>query len=392
MSYQDLSAEQQVQKCSLEVMTHTKYRSLAGILMMGVTKVVDKDARCSTAYTDGLNKTYVRPFVESLSEPEMRFVILHEGMHVTLRHLVTWLGLFKEDATTAGQACDYVINLLLVDSDAGSGFILMPGGDNKGLYDLKYKGMDTGEVYRLLKQEGKGGGKGGFDVHGWEEAKGRTEEGTKAIEKEVAAALQQGAVLVGKLSGDMARAIGEITEPKVDWVEQMREFVVSLCAGKEMTTWRRPSRRSIDSGDYMPSSYSEAIGRVGVGVDTSGSIGGAMVSRFLSEVGGIGKLVSPELMDLLYWDSRVQGHEKYGPGQYDNLVQSTKPKGGGGTRPSCVTAYLQEKKIKPECMIMLTDGVVGSDWGGQWPCPVLWCIVGGRRVTAGTGKTIHITI
>ena len=52
--------------------------------------------------------------------------------------------------------------------------------------------------------------------------------------------------------------------------------------------------------------------------------------------------------------------------------------------------YLKEKDIKPDCIIMFTDGAVpnwGSDWGGA---PILWCITGGSRVMATTGKTIHI--
>ena len=382
MSYQDLTAEQRVQKATLDVMTHTKYRSLAGVLMMGVTKV---DEDFPTAYTDGVNKTYGRKFVMGLAEPELRFTILHEALHVALRHLITWLHLWKENPKLANLSCDLVINLLLVDSDAGEGFLQIP---KIAALDRKYVGMDSGEVFRLLKEQG--GNEPGFDEHGWGEAQGMTPDEVKAVEAEVASALQQGSVLVGKMGGELGRAVGEITKPKVDWVEETREFVLNICSGRELSTWKRPSRRSIDSGEYMPSSYSESIGRIVVGPDTSGSIGGAIMSRFISEVAGIGKLVTPELMDLLYWDARVAAHEKYGPGQYEMMAASTKPKGGGGTAPSCVTKYMKEKKIVPECAIMLTDGHVGNDWGGQWPCPVLWVIVGNKRATAKTGRTIHV--
>lgn len=389
MGYKDLEAERRVQKCTLDVLTHTKYRSMAGVLMMGVTRIEDDPAKCPTAYTDGVNKTYGRGFVMRMTEPEMRFVVLHEALHVALRHLVTWLWMWKENPTRANKACDYVINLMLVLSDGNEGFIKMP---EEGCLDMKYKGMDSGEVYRLLEQE-KGGGDGdpqGFDEHGWEEAKDRTPEQIKSVEKEVTEALQQGSVLVGKMGGELSRALGEVIAPKVDWVEEMREFVVNLCVGKEMSTWRRPNRRTIDSGVYMPSSYSEAVGRIVIGVDTSGSISGGVISKFISEVVGIGKLVTPEVIDLLYWDNRIAAHEKYGPGQYDLIASSTKPKGGGGTRPSCVTSHMKENNLRPECAIMLTDGAVGGDWGGHWPCPVLWVIAGNKRLTAGTGKTLHI--
>ena len=391
MGYKDLEAERRVQKCTLDVLTHTKYRSLAGVLMMGVTRVEDDPEKCPTAYTNGLDKTYGRAFVMGILEPEMRFVILHEALHVALRHLITWMWMWKENPELANKACDLVINLLLILSDDNEGFIKMP---KDGCFDLKYKGMDSGEVYRLLKkdkEEGKSSdGPQGFDEHGWEEAKGRSAEATKGLDKQVGEALQQGNVLIGKMGGDLSRAVGEVMAPKVDWVEQMRDFVTNLCAGKEMSTWRRPNRRTIDSGVYMPSSYSESVGRVGVGIDSSGSIGGAIETRFVSEAIALAKLVTPELVDLMYWDTKVAAHEKYGPGQYDLIATSTKPKGGGGTSPSGVTAYMREKKMRPECVIMLTDGVVGNDWGGQWPCPVLWVIAGNKRVTAGTGKTIHI--
>jgi predicted metal-dependent peptidase len=392
--YRDLTAEQQVQKCTLDVITHIKYRAMAGVIMLGVTRVEDDPKKCPSAYTDGLNKTYGRKFVAGLTEQELRFVILHEAMHVALRHLITWVWMWKDDPDLANKACDYVINLLLVLSDADEGFIRMPKG---GCLDMRFKGMDSGEVFRLLKQEkesGKGsagdGEPGGFDQHGWDEAKSRTADEAAGVERQVADAMQQGSLFSGVQGGELPRVLGELRAPAVDWADAMREFIVNLCSGREISTWRRPNRRSIDSGVYTPSSYSEAVGRIGIGIDTSGSVGGAVLTRFLSEVVGVGSLVHPESIDLLYWDSKVAGHEIYGPGQYNTIPQSTKPKGGGGTRPSCVTTYLQEKKIKPECVIMLTDGAVGSDWGKQWPCPVLWCIVGNKRVTAGTGKTVHV--
>jgi predicted metal-dependent peptidase len=383
----ELTVEQMIQRESLAVMTHHKYRSLGGVIMMGVTRIEDDAAKCPTAYTDGLNTVYGRAFIPALCEPELRFLILHETLHKALRHMTTWQGIWKEDAKTANLACDYVINLLLVMSDAGEGFITMPPN---GALDQKYKDMDAGEVYRLLKAAGNTGNEPkGFDEHGWEEAQGMTPAEVTALGKEVESALQQGSILKGKMAGGLDRAVQEVLAPTVDWVEEMRDFVTASCGGKDISTWRRPNRRLIDSGIYMPSSISETVGRVGIGADTSGSVTGKLQRRFLSETAGIALLVKPELIDLLYWDSGVAAHEKYAEGQYEMLAQSTKPKGGGGTSPSCVTKYLADNRIKPECFIMLTDGEVGNDWGGAWPCPVLWCITS-KRITAKTGKTIYI--
>jgi predicted metal-dependent peptidase len=90
---------------------------------------------------------------------------------------------------------------------------------------------------------------------------------------------------------------------------------------------------------------------------------------------------------LLYWDSRVCQHEKYDPDQFDGLLRSTRPKGGGGTMPQCIVDYIKAHKIKADCCVVLTDGMV-SGWGNGWPCPVLWAIT--SDVVAKVGKSVKI--
>jgi predicted metal-dependent peptidase len=138
----------------------------------------------------------------------------------------------------------------------------------------------------------------------------------------------------------------------------------------------------------MPSLIGEKVGHLVVGVDTSGSIGINELSEFLSEVKGIAEDVAPDRVDLLYWDTEVAAHEEYDSSSVSDIIQSTKPRGGGGTAPQCVSAYLKDKNIKPECVVMLTDGYIG-DWGSDWASPLLWCVVGSNAM-APVGKTIHI--
>jgi len=141
---------------------------------------------------------------------------------------------------------------------------------------------------------------------------------------------------------------------------------------------------------YMPSMIGEKVGHLVIGIDTSGSIGGKELSEFLSEVKAIAEEVTPNQVDLIYWDSEVCAHEIYTETTVSTLVESTKPAGGGGTSPSCVSEYLNNNKIEPEAVIMLTDGCVGNDWGSEWTAPLLWCLVGGYDGDAEHGKTIHV--
>ena len=138
----------------------------------------------------------------------------------------------------------------------------------------------------------------------------------------------------------------------------------------------------------MPSSISESMGEIVVGIDTSGSIGQRELNNFLSEITGICETVKPSKLRLLYWDTSVCREEVYLQDELGNLVKSTKPAGGGGTDPECVPMYMNEHGIKPDCVVMLTDGYVGS-WG-QWSVPVLWCILNNKSAQASVGTTVHI--
>ena len=150
-------------------------------------------------------------------------------------------------------------------------------------------------------------------------------------------------------------------------------------------------RRSIASGEYLPSGVSEVMREIVIGIDTSGSIGGAFIAQFLGEVKGIVDSLQPELVRLLYWDTKVCKEEVYLSEDFDKIIRTTKPEGGGGTDPRCVTQYMETNGIKPECVVMLTDGYVGS-WGGEWSVPVLWCVLNNKSASPTTGQVVHINI
>ena len=381
-----LTAEQRIEKCHIDLMKHPDFVAYSGILMIGECKVKND---IPTACTNGRDVYYGRKFVESLNDSDLRGVILHEAKHKMYRHMATWKHLNKINPQKANMACDYVINLELVDEgNRTDKFVSLPKG---GLYDEKFKGLDSGQVFNLLPDTPEGGGGAGiFDEHDWEGAESMTPDEIKDLASEIDQAIRQGAILAGKVNGRIDRSFTDLMSAKVDWKEALREFVSSVCKGKDDSTWAKPSRRWLQHDVYMPSTISDTMGRVVVAIDTSGSIGGSILNRFISEVASIMENVNPELVDLIYWDNEVASHEVYGLNEADKMKQSTKPKGGGGTTPSCITKYLKDKTIVPECVIVLTDGCVGNDWGGNWTSPVLWCIVDNKTALASVGQTIHI--
>ena len=386
-----LTAEQRIERCHIDLMKSPQFVAYSGILMIGETKV---DDNIPTACTNGKDVKFGRGFVQSLNDAQLRGLILHEAKHKMYRHLLTWKHLHKQDPMRANMACDYVINLEIQDeSEKSNKFVVLPDG---ALLNEKYRGLNSAEVFALLPEneggiggEGDGDG-GGFDEHDWEGAEGLNDAEKTALAKEIDQAIRQGAILAGKVGGNIDRSFTDLMSAKVDWKEALREFVSSVSQGKDDSTWRKPNRRWLQHDIYMPSTVSESMGRVVVAIDTSGSIYGEVLNRFVSEVASVMQNMNPEQVDLLYWDCEVAGHEVYGLNDADRMTASTKPKGGGGTSPSCITRYMAKHKIDPVCAIILTDGYVGKDWGGNWNCPTLWTIT--SDIKSPIGQTIKIEV
>jgi predicted metal-dependent peptidase len=380
---------QRIQRSHVELMGHPDTMEYASVIMVGKYEVRDD---VPTACTNGIDCKYGSKFIKDMSDSDLRGLIMHENLHKVFQHMFLWQHLYKEDGRTANMACDYVINIIIDDiRKRTGGFVTLPKG---GLLDRKYEGMDSQTVYNMLREEGNDGGSGGgegegFDDHDWESGDAMSQEEIEQIGKDINQAIRQGQLMAGKLGGNKSRELGALMEPKVDWREQLREFVSSTAVGKDISTWQRVSRRWLQHDMYMPSTITENVGRIVVAIDTSGSIGTAELSKFLSEVQGICINTKPEKVDLLYWDTDVAAHEVYTQEQLDKLTSSTKPAGGGGTDVACVAKYLKDNQIRPECVIVLTDGYIYGDWG-TWTAPVLWTIVGGNKVVPPMGTTIHL--
>ena len=396
-------------KINIAIMRDSKFALWSGFLSLGSIKILDKDF---TARTNGIDEEYSLSFIETLTDKELAFVRLHEMLHKAFKHLKIYQKLYKEDAQSANKACDYLINYLLWEADQQGQTITMP---KIALFDIQYKGMNSKQIYDLLrkqKQQPKGQGtpqqgqaqgvaqgQQSLDEHMWEEAEGMSDDDKKKIEEQVDAAIRQGIIAHNKKNkgndaGNMYRTLQEVLMPQVDWREQLREFVKQACPTKSKTSWRRLNRRFLEQDIYMPILVGEKMKDLVVAVDTSSSIGSKELGAFLAEIKSICDEVQPSNLHLLYWDTRIANHETYTESNLSLLTTSTKPKGGGGTSPSCIAKYMKEKHIDAELCIVFTDGYVGSDWGGpagDWVSPVLWAIADNKEAVPAFGTAIHIT-
>ena len=397
-----ITEEQRIKKGHIALMKHPETALWGGVMMMGSTEVVDE---AITAYTDGINKKYGRAFLTAIcpTQAEVNGLILHENLHIGLRHHLHGADMFREDGEKANKAADYVVNDMITEiSKKYPELVQLPKG---GLYDPQYHNMSMREIYKLLKSKKGGGGGGGtpdkegekgsgsgggeyeFDKHDF--GKPMTQEEAKEMDGKIDRAIREGALLAGRLGIDLPRSISDMLNPVIDWKKELAEFVTSSCKGKDEYTWRKFNRRLISNDIYLPTVENETIGEVVVAIDTSGSIGQQQLNEFASELVSICEAVSPDAVRILWWDTKVHGEQLF-TDNYDQIGSMLKPLGGGGTRVSSVAEYINKKKINAECVLVFTDGYLESDVVWNISAPTLWMVTENKNWTPPTGKKVFM--
>ena len=144
-----------------------------GLLLLHMRYAVDEEVE--TACTDGVRITFGVDFLESLTDEELDFVMMHEVLHVVLQHC---LRQGERDRELFNIACDTVVNsnILLENrmneksislAEYGVSMHLAPNGEEGHLYTAE-------EVYHMLldeakkqaKKQGQTGNSGGEDASG----------------------------------------------------------------------------------------------------------------------------------------------------------------------------------------------------------------------------------
>ena len=411
--------EREFKRIRIALMRHEKFVDLGPMMMLG-TRTLTTDV--PTAATNGRDEFYNPEFVFKWGPKGTGFLCVHETWHKAGRHLQIYAPLKKLDAGLANKAMDYWINQTIIEADPDEEIVAMPRDDNGdpiGLLDVMFKGYTIKQIFDELykkkqeeeeEEEKEGGGEGageggeggeegegdgegtGFDEHDWDGAKEMSEEEQGALRQDVESAIRQGlmaAKKMGKGSGSNALGLGELLAPQVDWLEQLKYFIRASFSKARGSSFRRLNRRYLSMGLFLPVPRGQALKELVCAIDVSGSM--FFDNSFevcMSELEGLATQLAIDKIHLIYWDGWVCAHEQYTASNFKNWRTLTKPTGGGGTNPKCVSDYIRKEKLKPDAVVMLTDGIV-PEWG-TWDTPVLWGIHNRENIVAPVGKTIRL--
>ena len=363
-------------------------------------KLVNADEWCGTAATDGRNFYYNSRFIDLLKPKEVEFLFGHEVLHCVYDHFGRR---GDRDPMLFNVANDYAVNSDLKKHRVGEFITSVPC-----LYDAKYEGMSSEEIYddlyenaekinlsdlidKLLDDHMDGEGDSDSDDDG-DEKDGRgkkpkmSAEERQKIRDEIKEAVMAAAAAsdgAGNLPAGVKRLIQDMTAPKMNWRELLRMQLESTI--KSDFTWMRASRRGWHMDAVMPGMKNDELIDIAIGIDASGSIDNQMLRDFLAETQGIMDQFQSYKIHIFTFDTGV-----YNPQQYnsDNLdaICDYEVKGGGGTDFDAIFNYLKEEQIEPKRLVVFTDGYPFGSWGDENYTDTVWIIHGNTTVVPPWGQ------
>jgi predicted metal-dependent peptidase len=390
-----LTPEQRVNREITRVLDHLRYAAMAGVAQLGEIRV---ERGVPTAYTNFRDIVIGYEYVETLTDAEIRGLFIHELYHVAYMHMPNYLWMTKINPKLANMVWDYRINGQIVAENRVDGFAKLPDG---ALYDSKYDGMLEGEIWKLLYEEEEQGGAGGvpsegqgsMDEHDVEAFEELSEEEQRELSNDIQEAIRQGLLAAEKAGKGGNKTLEELVEVVIPWEDIIQEWFVDTCSGGEDGTFRVPNRKYMPINIIRPSRIQDKLDDIVLAIDTSGSVASEQLTKFMSVVRNIIETLAINNVHVIYWDTEVRSHEVYGETAIplSELVNTTKPKGGGGTNVTCVPEYIKQTSIQAEGVVVLTDGHIYGGWG-TWTMPVLWAVLNNKEANPSVGKKLDVLI
>jgi predicted metal-dependent peptidase len=349
-------------------------------------KVIDATEWCATAATDGRALYYNRNFFEDLTNKQVEFVIGHEILHNVFDHLGRNEG---RNRKVFNIAADYCVNGQLIRDHIGEQPPKIPifhdpqhyGKSAEQVYDElmeKYDEQELAELGKLLDEHID------WDKESENSRPQYTKEELKAIRDEIREATIQAANAAGagNTPAGVARLIKDLTEPKINWRQFLRQQIQSLI--KSDYSFTRPNRKGWGLGAILPSLKNEETIDVCVGMDMSGSITDAMGKDMLTEIKGIMDEYKDFKVKIWCFDTAVYNEQDFD--SYENEIENYELKGGGGTEFMANWTYMKEHDIVPKKFIMFTDGYPYGSWGDENYCDTLFIIHGNQTIVPPFGQ------
>ena len=376
-----------------------------GLLLMHMKYGLD--AECGTAYTDGKVIRFDPKFLDELNDDELDFIMMHEILHVALKHCFRGRELEKE---LYNIACNIVVNsnILLSNNMDTRTITLRSDGEAMHLAPNGKEGYEytAEEVYNMLqknlgmnnaKLQSNGKTKNTtniIDNHTkWQQIEkneeleelwiSRLDEVSKTIE------IRDSIINRETMPAFAQRRLKELKNAQTDWREILIDFLHEEVVDY---SFMPPDRRFDDCPFFLPDFNDKDIKPENIlfMIDTSASMKDDMVTAAYSEVKGAIEQFNGKLIGMLgFFDAVVIEPV---PFENEEEFEMIKAIGGGGTNFQIIFNYVKEYMTDnlPVSIIILTDGYAPFPKESEaMGIPVIW-LLNNEKVNPSWGKVARI--
>jgi predicted metal-dependent peptidase len=289
---------------------------------------------------------------------ERKGVLVHEALHIVLRHL----GRFKnKDRKIANMAADIAINQFIKD--------LPENCLTHGMFNLEEK-LSMENYYSLLRNKAEKikitqnpdgtysvevkGKKYLIDPHAAEDLNDESvpQEIIDAVSEEIVKRSMEKSR--GLVPDSVQEMIDKLTSREVNWKKFIKNEMSNVSIDVEETIKRRNRRfmERVEIKGFKQTFSSEGI----VILDTSGSVESSFISKTLGEINNLCKSTG-STVKLIQVDAEVQEVK-----DFKENSKSFSVKGRGGTHLYPAMEYIEKNKVRYDFIIVITDGECESSW------------------------------
>lgn len=358
-----------ITKARLDLMQMPKATFLTTLALMMKQKI--DNVNLQTAATDGLCIFYNTDFFLALPRKQRPTLIAHEAMHAALDHifLAKAHNVTPEQHRRFNKAADFVINDFLVLA----GFEPIPDW----CHDIKYRGMTTMAVYRLLEEDEAQGGSGGAGepmddlMEPGSSEPGLSESEVKQqVQSNVTAAAvatkMKGGDMAGNIPADVQVFLDGLLKPKLPMAAHLRRFFKAI--DKSDYSWKKFNRRFFPM--LMPGLQGKKLGHLAFAFDISSSCSDKDIQRYVSELYAVIRNLKPDRITLIQFTCELKSVHVI---KTIRDLANVELRGRGGT---CIEPVMEwARNNKPTALCVFTDG--------EYPhpsfnpgCPVMWMVHG----------------
>lgn len=389
-----------------------------GLLLMHMIYSIDENL--DTACTDGVRIAFGPDFLESLTDSELDFVMMHEILHVVLQHCI------REDNREHEEfniACDIVVNsnILLENNMSRNSITLKKYGESMHIAPDGKEGYEytAEQVYNMLpKRKKKKGPSGDGGVATGRAKQEATQENHKPIwtwddhsrwgmyeedatlrdvwvkrfeDAAEAISIRGPSNTRGLMPRFAKRILEELKKPQTDWRVILNDFIQEEVVDYSFSP---PDRRFDDNPFFLPdfNGKDDMVENILFMIDTSGSMSDKMITAAYSEIKGAIDQFDGKLSGWLgFFDAAIIEPKPFANEEEFKIIR---PAGGGGTDFQTIFEYVHKHMSDkpPASIIILTDGFAPFPQeklaGG---IPVLW-LLNNDTVNPPWGKVARIKV